>query len=304
MNCEKVSLRQEGLAISRIVAGMMRLSDWNMSVQQRLRFIEQCVELGVTTFDHADIYGGANIKENVEALFGEALANNVALKKQIQIVTKCGIQLPYSNDGTNRIKHYDLSGQHIKNSVDNSLQKLGVEKIDLLLLHRPSPLMDFDEIAATFHDIRVSGKVLHFGVSNFTPVQFATLNRRFPLATNQVLFSPLKLTPMDDGLFDYMQDLNIRPMIWSALAGGQLFTDDSARTQRIRDAFTRAGQEMGLSTAGAIYAWIMRLPCKPVLITGSGRIEAITDAIAASQIQMDAIMWFELLKIISSHEVP
>ena len=279
--------------------GMMRLSDWDMNAQQRLRFIEQCVELGVSTFDHADIYGGGN----VEALFGEALASNVALKQQIQIVTKCGIQLPSLNDGANRIKHYDLSSQHIKHSVDSSLQKLGVEKIDLLLLHRPSPLMDFDEMAATFHEIRASGKVLHFGVSNFTQTQFTALNHRFPIATNQVEFSPLNLSAMDNGLLDQLQDLNIRPMIWSALAGGQLFTDDSAHTQLVHQAFDRAGQEMGLSTTGAIYAWVMRLPCKPVLLTGSSRLKAITDAVNATNMQMDALLWFELLETIRGQEV-
>jgi predicted oxidoreductase len=295
MNCAKVSLRQDGLAVSRIVAGMMRMGDWNMDVQQRLRFIEKCVDLGVSTFDHADIYGGGT----VEALFGEALASNTALKQQIQIVSKCGIQLPSAT----KLKHYDLSCQHIKKSVDSSLQKLGVEKIDLLLIHRPSPLMDFDELAATFHDIHATGKVLHIGVSNFTQTQFAALIRRFPLATNQVEFSPLKLNAMDDGQFEHLQDLNIRPMIWAALAGGQLFSGDTAATQRISQAFTRAGKDMGLSTTGAIYAWIMRLPCKPVLITGSGRVQAIADAVAASQIQMGALMWFELLEIIRGYEV-
>lgn len=303
MSCAKASLRQDGLAISRIVAGMMRMGDWSMSAQQRLRFIEQCVELGVSTFDHADIYGGGTIKSSIEALFGEALTSNVALKQQIQIVSKCGIQLPSLDDGANRIKHYDLSTQHIKKSVDNSLQKLGVEKIDLLLLHRPSPLMDYDEIAVTFHDIRATGKVLHFGVSNFTPAQFSALNRRFPLATNQVEFSPLKLNAMDDGQFDHLQDLNISPIIWSALGGGQIFNNNSAHTQRIHQAFTHAGQTMGISTSSAIYTWIMRLPCKPVLITGTGRIEALADAVNASNTKMDASLWFELLEIIRDQEV-
>jgi predicted oxidoreductase len=291
----KVNLSQDGLAVSRVIAGMMRMANWNMSVNQRLRFIEQCVDIGVTTFDHADIYGGST----VEALFGEALAINATLKKQIQIVTKCGIQLPT----TSKIKHYDLSTQHIKNSVDNSLQKLGVEKIDLLLIHRPSPLMDFDELAATFHDIRASGKVLHFGVCNFSQNQFAALNRRFPLTTNQVEFSPLNLSAMENGLFDHLQDKNISPMIWSALAGGQLFSDDSTHIQRIRQAFTHAGLTMGLSTAGAVYAWIMRTPCKPIILTGSGRPQAIAEAVVASHVQMDALMWFELLETVRGYEV-
>lgn len=299
LHCAKTNLSQDGLAVSRVVAGMWRMADWNMSVQQRLRFIEQCVEMGVTTFDHADIYGGGK----VESLFGEALGSNVALKKQIQVVTKCGIQLPNVTNGEATIKHYDLSDQHIKKSVDNSLKKLGVEKIDLLLIHRPSPLMNYDEIAATFHDIRATGKVQYFGVSNFTQSQFSALNNRFHLATNQVEFSPLNLNAMNDGSFDQLQDLNISPMIWSALAGGQIFTGNSAHTQRICQAFTRAGLEMGLSAAGAIYAWIMRLPCKPVLLTGSGRSQAVAEAVAASHVEMSALMWFELLETICSQEV-
>jgi predicted oxidoreductase len=300
MNCANVSLRQGGgPVVSRIVAGMWRMGDWNMDISQRVRFIEQCVELGVTTFDHADIYGGGTVEE----LFGEALANNIALKRQIQIITKCGIHLPMVANEATSIKYYNLSNQHIKSSVHGSLQKLGIEKIDLLLIHRPSPLMNFDEMAATFQHLQSAGKVLHFGVSNFTQIQFDALNRRFPLVTNQVEFSPLKLNPMDDGLFDSMQDHNIAPMIWSALAGGKLFADTSAYTKHIHQAFAHAGQAMDLSPAGAVYAWVMRLPCKPVLLTGSGRIQAITDAVAASNIRMDALLWFNLLETIRDHEV-
>jgi predicted oxidoreductase len=299
IKCPKVSMRQGGAVLSRVVAGMWRMGDWSLSVNARVRLIEQCIELGVTSFDHADIYGDST----VEALFGEALATNVTLKKQLQIITKCGIKLPTHTGDSTTLKHYNLSNQHIKKSVDNSLQKLGVEKIDLLLIHRPSPLMDFDEMAATFQDIRASGKVLHFGVSNFTQTQFAALNRRFPLSTNQVEFSPLNLNAMNDGLFESLQDLNISPMIWSALGGGALFSGHTAHTQRIYQAFTRAGLSMGLSPAGAVYAWIMRLPCKPLVLTGSGRIQAIAEAVTASNVQMDALQWFELLETIRGHEV-
>lgn len=299
IKCPKVSMRQGGAELSRVVAGMWRMGDWSMSVNARVRLIEQCIEMGVTSFDHADIYGDST----VEALFGEALATNVTLKKQLQIITKCGIKLPTHIGDIRSLKHYNLSDQYIKKSVDNSLQKLGVEKIDLLLIHRPSPLMDFDEMAATFQDIRASGKVLHFGVSNFTQTQFAALNRRFPLNTNQVEFSPLNLNAMNDGLFESLQDLNISPMIWSALGGGEIFSNHTAHIQRIHQAFTQAGLSMGLSPAGAVYAWIMRLPCKPLVLTGSGRIQAIAEAVTASNVQMDALQWFELLETIRGHEV-
>lgn len=136
---------QDGPILSRIVAGMWRMGEWSMSVSQRFQLIEQCIELGITTFDHADIYVGGE----VELLFGEALASKYELKHQIQIVSKCGIQLPNQVDGIASVKHNNLSNQNINHSVNNSLKKLGVEKIDSLLLHRPSPLMDFDEIAET-----------------------------------------------------------------------------------------------------------------------------------------------------------
>lgn len=290
---------QNGPILSRIVAGMWRMGEWSMSVSQRLKLIEQCIALGVTTFDHADIYGGGE----VELIFGEALASKPELKHQIQIVTKCGIQLPSQVDGVARVKYYNMSNQHINYSVENSLKKLGLEKIDLLLLHRPSPLMDFDEIAETLLQLMASGKVLHFGVSNFSTRQFEALNKRITLATNQVEFSPLNLSAMEDGLFDGLQDLKISPMIWSALSGGQIFTGQSEKAQRINKAFTDAGNKIGLSTSGAIYSWIMQLPCKPLVLTGSKNIEVIAGAVDASNVQMSIIDWFELLQVIRGYEV-
>jgi predicted oxidoreductase len=259
MKCSKILMCQDGPNLSRIVAGMWRMGEWRMSVSQRLQLIEQCIALGVTTFDHADIYGSGE----VELLFGEALASKSELKHQIQIVTKCGIQLPSKVDGVARVKHYNMSNQHIHYSVENSLKKLGVEKIDLLLLHRPSPLMDFDEIAETLYQLMASGKVLHFGVSNFSTRQFEALNKRIPLATNQVEFSPFNLSAMEDGLFDGLQDMKISPMIWSAL-GGQDIYGAIRKAQRVNKAFTDAGNKMGLTTSGAVYSWIMQLPCKPL----------------------------------------
>lgn len=279
---------------------MWRMADWGMSLEQRVRFVEQCVDCGVTTFDHADIYGGST----VETLFGEALAHNAALKKQVQIISKCGIQLPAQVDGTPRLKHYNLSAQHITDSVHNSLRKLGVEKLDVLLMHRPSPLMDFDEMAATFRQLHAAGKVLHFGVSNFTARQFEALHKRYPLVTNQVQFSPLHLNPMDDGVFDVLQDQRIRPMVWSALARGKLFTDTSTQTQRIQKTLADLAAELKLSPTGVVYAWIQRLPCKPIALTGSGRIEAIREAMSAVHVRLDPAQWFTLLQAARGADVP
>jgi predicted oxidoreductase len=286
--------------LSRVIAGMWRMGEWRMDVTTRVRFIEECIDLGVTTFDHADIYGDST----VESLFGEALTRSKTLKHKIQIVTKCGIQLPAVVNGVPRHKQYDLGMQHIVGSVDASLKKLGVEAIDVLLMHRPSPLMDFDEIAETFARLHAAGKVSHFGVSNFTSIQFNALNKRYPLVTNQVEFSPLCLQAIDDGIFDCLQDLQVSPMIWSALGGGTLFSGETPQLIRIHEALVCAGETLNLSTTGVVYAWIMRFPCKPLPITGSRRIEVIREAVAATRVNMELDQWFMLLEAIRGKEVP
>jgi predicted oxidoreductase len=285
---------------SGVIAGMWRMAEWGMDTHQRLRFIQECVDLGVTTFDHADIYGGGA----VETLFGEALVSSPALKQKIQIISKCGIQLPITAHGAVRLKHYNHTPQHITESINTSLRKLGVEKLDLLLMHRPSALMDFDAMAHAFEQLHDAGKVVHFGVSNFTLAQFAALHRRYPLVTNQVEFSPLHLNPLDDGVFDQMQDLSVRPMVWSALARGKVFTGTTPQAQRIQKAIALLAQELGLTPAGVVYAWIMRLPCKPIPLTGSGRIAAIGEATAALATPMSDVQWFTLLQAARGADVP
>jgi hypothetical protein len=203
-----MTARAGALQLSRVVAGMWRMTEWNMTPQQRLAFIEQCLELGVSSFDHADIYGGYG----VEALFGEALALKPALREQMQIVSKCGIKLVSPSRPAHAIQHYDTSAAHITASVEQSLSQLRTGYLDLLLIHRPDPLMDFDEMADTFTRLRAEGKVRHFGVSNFSRHQFEALNRRIALATNQVEFSPLHLAPMFDETFDGLQDLRRTPV--------------------------------------------------------------------------------------------
>ncbi|WP_377702401.1 aldo/keto reductase family oxidoreductase [Pseudoduganella sp. UC29_71] len=294
-----MTARADGLALSRIVAGMWRMSEWDMAPQQRLAFIEQCLELGVTSFDHADIYGGYG----VEALFGEALALKPALRERMQIVSKCGIKLLSPNRPGHTIQHYDTTAAHITASVENSLRQLRTDYLDLLLIHRPDPLMDFDEMAATFTRLRGEGKVRHFGVSNFSRHQFEALNRRIALATNQVEFSPLHLAPMFDETFDGLQDLGVAPMIWSPLGGGRLFSGGDAAGERLRAVIQQVADEVLRPFASVVFAWIMQLPCKPVPLTGSGRIAAIEEAVQATQFTLSRQQWFEILRAARGHEV-
>ena len=299
LSCPRVSTSPGGLALSRIVAGMWRMTEWGMAPEQRVAFIEQCIALGVTSFDHADIYGGYG----VESLFGEALRLQPSLRDRIELVSKCGIKLVSPQRPQHTIQHYDTSAAHISASVDNSLRQLGTDRLDLLLIHRPDPLMAFDEIAAAFARLRQDGKVLHFGVSNFSRHQFEALNKRITLATNQVEFSPLHTAPLFDETFDGLQDLGVAPMIWSPLAGGKLFSGNEDNAENLRLVIKDIADELGQPFASVVFAWIMQLPCRPLPLTGTGRIEAIAVAVAGTQFTLSRSDWFRILRAARGHEV-
>jgi predicted oxidoreductase len=201
MSMERVELCAGGPRLSPVVAGAWRMDGWGWSAQERLRWIEACLALHISSFDHADIYGDYR----VQSLFGEALALQPGLRDQLQLVGKCGIRLVSAARPEHRVKSYDTSRAHIEASVEQSLRELRTDRLDLLLIHRPDPLMDADEVAAAFDALRRAGKVLHFGVSNFTPAQFELLDARVPLCTNQVELNPLNRSVLHDGTLDQAQ---------------------------------------------------------------------------------------------------
>ena len=299
LHCPRIATRANGLELSRIVAGMWRMVEWNMTVEQRVALIEQCIAMGVTSFDHADIYGNYG----VEGLFGEALRAQPSLRDRIQLVSKCGIKLLSNKRSEHKIQHYDTTAGHIVASAEESLRQLHTDRLDLLLIHRPDPLMDFDEIADAFTRLKQAGKVLHVGVSNFSRHQFEVLNRRVELATNQVEFSPLHVAPMFDETFDGLQDLGIAPMIWSPLAGGRLFTSNDANAENLRLVVKEIADRLHQPFASVIFAWIMQLPSNPVPLTGSGRIEAIAVAVAGTSFKLSRTDWFAILRAARGHEV-
>ena len=286
--------------LSPIVAGAWRLAEWGWTPQQRLAWIEGNLDLGVTSFDHADIYGGYS----VEALFGEALALRPALRSRMQLVSKCGIQLVTAARPGHQVKHYDTSAAHVRASVEHSLQALRTDHLDLLLIHRPDALLDYDELADTFEALRREGKVRTFGVSNFAPHQLAPLHRRLALATHQIELSPLHLDPLHDGTLDQCQDLGLRPMIWSPLAGGRLFTVDGERERRVRHTMQTMADELGVSLTTLAIAWVLRHPSQPLPILGSRRIEVATEAMAALKLRLDAQQWWRIWTASTGHEVP
>jgi predicted oxidoreductase len=294
-----IPLSPNGPRLSPIVAGVWRIRDWNFDVPARLRWIEQALDLGITSFDNADIYGDYQ----AETLFGEALAAAPALRRRMQLVTKCGIKLLSAQRPAHRVKSYDSSHAHVIASVENSLRALRTDQIDLLLLHRPDFLMDADQLAHTLHVLIEAGKVLHVGVSNYTPSQFALLNQRIPLATNQIELSPLALGVLGDGTLDQCQALGCRPMAWSPLAGGRLFRDNDERTRRVRGVLGELAAAYGVGAATIAYAWIRRHPARPVPITGSGRGEALREAVAALSIDLSGDDWYRVWQASVGHEV-
>jgi len=300
-----VPLHENGPTLSRIVFGVMKWGSWGhqLDAQQMLTLIEQSIEAGVTTFDHADIYGSYT----TEAAFGEALKLQPSLRESMQIVTKCGIKLAVPQRSYHRIKSYDTSPEHIRWSVDTSLRNLHTDYIDLLLIHRPSPLMDPDRIAEEFEQLRKMGKVRHFGVSNFTPSQFAMLNSRMPLATNQVEASLLHLAPFTDGTFDQCLERHIKPMAWSPLGGGTIFQQvPGEREQRILEAakriIERRGQDIGIDQL--MLAWLLQHPAHILPVVGTARIERLRAAADAVHIMMSREEWFELWQASAGSEVP
>jgi len=299
LSCPRITTRENGPEFSRIVAGMWRMTEWGMSPEQRVALVEGCLEMGVTTFDHADIYGDYG----VETLFGEALRLQPSLRDKIEIVSKCGIKLLSKKHPQHAIQHYDTTAQHIVASAENSLKQLHTDHLDLLLIHRPDPLMDFDDVADAFTRLQREGKVKHVGVSNFTRHQFESLNRRVALATNQVELSPLCTAPIFDQTLDGLQDLRIAPMAWSPLGGGRLFDKTNERAGEVCAVVQEIAERMDKPFASVVFAWIMALPSRPLPLTGSGRIEAIRDAVIGATFQLERGDWFRILRAARGHEV-
>ncbi len=287
------------LELSPIVAGLWRLGDWQLDVSQRVRWIEQALELGITSFDHADIYGDYG----AERLFGEALKAAPALREKMQLVTKCGIRLcsprlPY------RLNHYDTSPAYVRAQVEQSLRNLHTGELDLVLIHRPDYLMDADELADTFATLTREGKVRHWGVSNHSASQFALLHARHPLSTNQIEMSPLHLHALDDGTLDQAQQLGLRPMIWSPLGGGRLFTGEDAQARRVREEMSAIAMRLGVSLATLAFAWVLRHPSRPHPITGTGRLEGLREAVAALNVRLEPEDWYAIWTASKGHPVP
>lgn len=299
MSVSRLALHAQGPTFSRLIMGYWRLMEWQLSPAALLDLMKYHLDLGVTTIDHADIYGGYQCEE----AFGHALRLEPSLRDRMEIVSKCGIALTAKPE--HALNHYNTGKAHIIASAEDSLRKLATDHLDLLLIHRPDPLMDADEVADAFISLKQAGKVKHLGVSNFSARQFELLQSRlpFPLVTNQLEISPLNQSTTLDGTLDLCQQLRIKPMAWSCLGGGRLF--DGQEYAPLRAELELIRHEVGAQNIEQlVYAWVMMLPSQPLPLIGSGKRERIAAAVAAESIALTRQQWFRIRKAALGYDVP
>lgn len=293
---DRVRLTDE-LDISRIVYGMWRLAEAGDTSERHVRAkIETCLEQGITTIDQADIYGGYMAEE----VLGRALTPE--LRERLEIVTKCDIVTPAGRHSGVRVKHYDTSRAHIKSSIDASLTLMGIERIDLLLLHRPDPLMDHAETGAALDDAVASGKVGAVGVSNFRPHHWTLLQSamKTSLVANQIELSLAATDAFTNGDLAFLQERAIPPMAWSPLGGGVLMLGAGP----LQQALDRIAEDQGVDRAAVAVAWLLAHPAGIVPVMGTNalvRIGALADAL---RVEIDRQTWFELYSLAIGHDVP
>ena len=295
---QRVKLCQN-LDVSRLAYGMWRLTDdQNTSAAHVCNKLSACLEQGITTIDQADIYGGYQAEE----IFGNALSGT-ALRNQIEIVTKCDIVAPVGRHKVARVKYYDTSRAHILASVEHSLRLMHTDHIDLLLLHRPDPLMNHFETGAALDEMVASGKVRAVGTSNFRPHDWKLLQSamKTPLVTNQIEISVVANEALVNGDIAFHQ-MNATPiMAWSPLAGGALF---DGKNQPLTNLLTNIAQTQAVDLSAVAVAWLLAHPAHIIPVMGTNNITRIERFSDALKVSMDRQTWYEIYTAALGHEVP
>ena len=285
--------------MNRIIVGTMTWGKWgkNLSIKEMSDKIKFCHDHALNTFDHADIYGGYT----TESEFGKAFKLTGISRKSLFFISKCGIQYPC--DSKNYIiKHYNYSRQHIINSVNSSLSNLNTDYLDLLLLHRPSPLMDTDIISDTVDELIKQGKIKDFGVSNFKPSHIELLSKNINISWNQIEYSISNSSPMLDGTIDFHQINGIGTMAWSPL--GNFFKIDNPENQRIKKIFESLKEKYGTNSENLLLAWILKHPSRIHPIIGTTVDKRIENACDSLKINLDIEDWFSIFEAQKGERVP
>ena len=289
----------DDLSLSRLVYGMWRIGDDPDTSPAHVQAkVEACLAQGITTMDQADIYGGYT----AEAILGDALRAAPGLRDQIEIVTKCDIVAPMGKYAGVPCKHYDSSGDHIRASVEASLRDMGIERIDLLLIHRPDPLMDPDDTGAALDGLIAGGKVRAVGVSNFRPwdVELLQASMQAPLVTNQIEISMAAPAPFTNGDLAFHQRRRDVVMGWSPLGGGRLMTDQGPLGQ----ALDAMAQVFGVDRSAIAVAFLLRHPAVILPVLGTNSLARIARIADAGQVDLSRVQWFQLYQAALGQEVP
>ncbi len=285
--------------LSPIIAGAMNWGIWdkNLNTKEMDNIIHLCLENKITTFDHADIYGDYT----TEADFGKAFTSSKIDRSKIQLISKCGIQMVTKNRN-NTIKHYEYSKDYIIWSVENSLKNLATDYLDVLLLHRPSPLMQADEIAEAIAKLKSDGKIVDFGLSNFTVSQTELIRQKTTVSFNQIQFSATHHEAMLDGSLDYMQTNGIRPMSWNPL--GSVFREDNEQTRRMKKLLAQLVSKYGVGSDTILLSWILQHPAKVIPIAGTVNVARIQALMKATELPLEKEDWFAIWTESMGNNVP
>lgn len=276
----------------------MRWGVWgaNHSVKEIQKLIDVCVEENITTFDHADIYGG----HTTEELFGNAWKDMDLKRENLQFISKCGIVMN-SDKKPSALKYYNYNKDYILNCVDESLSNLKTDYLDTLLLHRPSPLMNPEVIAEAFTVLKDVGKVREFGVSNFSVSQFELINQYVPLVTNQIEISVNEISSFENGILDQLMSKGLRPTAWSVM--GSYFSDQSDENIRIKKVIVELCDKYNAEENQILLAFILKHPSKIIPVIGTSKAETIRTLSKTLQIDLDLEDWFRILESIKGKEV-
>lgn len=301
----RTRIAPNGPEFSRLVFGTWRVLDDKDSASPAdlLKRLQLCADLGITSIDTAEIYGLYRVEEAI----GAALKLDAGLRSKLEIVTKCGIYVPCEFHPDRKTAHYNVTAARIIKSTEKSLRLMGIDHIDLLLVHRPDWLTSADETAEALNKLLKDGKIRSAGVSNYNVHQFDLLNSRMdqPLVTNQIEFSLLHIDPIFDGTLDQCQKLRVRPMAWSPLGGGRLFNLELDAAKRLHKKMAELSPKYGNATVEQFaHAWVLAHPSQPVSVIGTNKLDRIKDTAKADAIQFEREDWYALWEAAQGRQIP
>lgn len=289
---KKVHLGENGPEVSSVIYSFWRAMEDpdGISYETIKSKLLACLEQGINTFDHADIYGDYQ----VEKLFGKALKEVSVKREDIVISTKLGINLVSEYRPNNRLRYYDSSPENIFKSVEQSLNNLQTDYIDILLLHHHDPLMDADETASALTKLVNKGLVKHVGVADFTVHQHQLLQSRLsiPIITNHLEFNLLNTKPLTDGTIDFIKQQYSRPLAWAPLAGGKLVDENDPSGFNIRQTLKNLAIKYQVNQEQLAIAWLLKTGALPIV--GTNSLTRIKNATSAVNIELDRQDWYEI----------